>query len=49
MCLPKINLAYQTRLIKHDAEPERLVPEQMPAGSYASWFRRKRAVGVLPM
>ena len=33
MCLPKINRAYQTRVVEVDAEPERTLPEKMPAGS----------------
>ena len=33
MCLPKINRAYQTRVVKVDAEPERTLPKKMPAGS----------------
>ena len=28
MCLPKINRAYQTRVIEVDAEPERILPEK---------------------
>ena len=33
MCLPKINKAYQTRVVEVDAEPERTLPEKIPAGS----------------
>ena len=28
MCLPKINRAYQTRVVEVDAEPERTLPEK---------------------
>ena len=33
MCLPKINRAYQTRVVEVDAEPERTLLKKMPAGS----------------
>ena len=33
MCLTKINRAYQTCDVEVDAEPERNLPEKMPAGS----------------
>ena len=33
MCLLKINRTYQTRVVEGDAEPERTLPEKMPAGS----------------
>ena len=39
MCLPKNYIAYQTRVVEDDAEPERLLPEKMPAGSWASGYR----------
>ena len=46
MSLPKINRAYQTRVVEVDAEPERTLPKKYRL--VAKWYRWQRAVGVLP-